>query len=241
MNQLKNTLEKFLTPQLLLTLAGLVVVVALFFEFSPTVGQARLFISEEDLSSKGVDCYRVLSARPWSGKFNPWTVIWFVMPPLLIFSLKPRAHWFLHFTTTLGAALFSWFSISRQIFYYWMVRNDVFSYHSNTTWTNECINIADGASMLFYPLLGFPVAFYYVGLWLMFWINYHRFLDNEAFFSLDYLSKVLIVIVKFWPLTILIVSIILFFVSLIFYYEINSFFNNCEQFITFIKIKLKIS
>ncbi len=202
MNQLKNTLEKILNPLLLLTLAALLIIAALFFEFSPVVKEARLFISDYDLYEWEPDCFNVLARRPWYGQFNPWDYVWYLVPPLVIFSLKPRAHWLLHFFFTLSLGLFCWYAKVREKVLYWEIRNDIFYGIQFTLdkseWATECINIADGASLAFALFFGLPWSFYYVGLWLMLWMKYHRFLDKDAVFFLDYLSNCILFCVRFW-------------------------------------------
>lgn len=114
--------------------------------------------------------------------FNFWFYLFFMLPPLLIFSVHPKEKTWLRVARTLVVVASAYILINLSL-----------QTHRSIIWRNfeacqrqfsdgaiqhhqECgkINIGDGASNFFYLFLGWIPGAAYVGIWELIWRRYHR-------------------------------------------------------------------
>ena len=115
-------------------------------------------------------------------RFNFWFYLFFLVPPLLIFFVRPKEQAWLRVLRTLVAVASAYILINLSL-----------QTHRSIIWRNyeacqsqfsdgaiqqheECgkIDIGDGASNVFYLFLGWIPGAAYVGIWELLWRRYYR-------------------------------------------------------------------
>jgi hypothetical protein len=115
-------------------------------------------------------------------RFNFWPYLFFLLPPLLIFSVRPNDEPWLRAMRTIVAVGCAYILINLSLHTHrsiiWRAYQTCQSQYPDGAIQHhdECgeINIADGASIAFYLLLGWLPGAAYVGIWELIWRRFHR-------------------------------------------------------------------
>ncbi len=145
------------------------------FELLPMVEYYRFNVQEGIILTDNCGCSCVSSMRPWYSTYNYWFWFWVMLVPVLVFSVGSDAktrHQI--FRTVLAVCLCYWaMDLAQQLM--WDIRNGIFSDKIlPNSFVVECVNSADGASLLYTRIFGWLYAIVYTGFWLMMWRKYHE-------------------------------------------------------------------
>lgn len=166
---------------------------AVIFEWLPTIKEARSYISPENFDNHGISCHALLQARAWYGKVNQWFWAWIILTPAIIFSISPHAS-----ASTRGgilnvATVVCYGLMNAAVYLEWDIRNAPFS-----VYRSDCANVGDGLSRMLALFLGWIPALCYVWGCSYVWILYHRMFSKQIMesYSRDAVTCIFSVAVK---------------------------------------------
>ena len=175
----------------------LLLVVVGVFEFLPVIKEAQRYVSIENYEDVKASCQALLSGRPWYGRVNHWFFVWIIFVPTIIFSISPKSpKWLLSFRT-IFAVLVCYGLMFLAVINQWDIRNVPFMWNSYPEgsangFRNECVNIADGFSLIFSIMFGWVPACVYTWICLNIWFNYHKRITKQIVeeYKIDIVTKI---------------------------------------------------
>lgn len=172
----------FFLPRKNLIIFLCLLTIAIGLEFLPAVKEGRYAVPAEVFKKTGsCDCNCISNARPLYSTINYWYWLFFLTPPLLIFSLRRTAPIMYKALVAMIAVGFCTAFIALGIELRWDIRNGPF-YGLDASLTNGklCADTSDGASLVFGRYFGWIPASLYVGFWLLIRWVYNKCKANNS-------------------------------------------------------------